>query len=71
MVPVVIKNASEVMWRGAQTLRPGTVEVVALPPVDTSRWTVETIQDHVDDVRGMFLETLEDWPRHGLLELNR
>jgi len=71
MVPVVIKNAGEVMWRGAQTLRPGTVEVVALPPVDTSSWTVETIRDHVDDVRGMFLETLEDWPRHGLLELNR
>lgn len=70
MVPIVIRNAGEVMWRGAQMLRPGTVEVVALPPVDTRRWTVETLDDHVQDVRGMFLDTLDDWPRNGLLELN-
>lgn len=71
MVPIVIKNAGEVMWRGAQTLRPGTVEVVVLPPVDTSGWGVDTLPDHVDDVRGMFLDTLEDWPRNALVELPR
>jgi len=70
MVPIVIRNAGEVMWRGAQTLRPGTVEVVVLPPVDTSAWDVETIQDHVDDVRGMFLETLDAWPTGPRLELH-
>ncbi|WP_230316203.1 1-acyl-sn-glycerol-3-phosphate acyltransferase [Conexibacter sp. W3-3-2] len=71
MVPIVIRNAGEVMWRGAQMLRPGTVEIVVLPPVDTSAWAVETIDDHVEEVRGMFVETLEDWPRNGLLELDR
>lgn len=70
MVPIVIRNAGEVMWRGAQTLRPGTVEVTVLPPVDTSSWTVETITDHVDDVRGMFLDTLADWPTGPRLELH-
>jgi putative phosphoserine phosphatase/1-acylglycerol-3-phosphate O-acyltransferase len=62
MVPIVIRNAGEVMWRGSQTLHSGTVEVVVLPPVDTSEWTVATIGDHVAEVRGMFVDTLAEWP---------
>ena len=62
IVPIVIRNAGELMWRGSQTLRPGTVEVGVLPPVDTSDWQRETIADHVAEVRGMFLETLANWP---------
>ena len=63
MVPIVIRNAGEVMVRGAQTLRSGTVDVCVLPPVDTSAWTTETIDTHVADVRGMFQRTLTHWPR--------
>lgn len=68
MVPIVMRNVGEVMWRGAQVIRPGRIEVVVLPPIDTSVWAVETINDHVDDVRGMFLDTLDHWPsrNHGL-----
>jgi putative phosphoserine phosphatase/1-acylglycerol-3-phosphate O-acyltransferase len=62
MVPIVIRNAGEVMWRGAQTISAGTVEIAVLEPVDTSDWRPETIDDHVDKVRGMFVETLTDWP---------
>jgi putative phosphoserine phosphatase/1-acylglycerol-3-phosphate O-acyltransferase len=62
MVPIVIRNAGEVMWRGAQVMHPGTVEVAVLPPIDTRRWTVPTIRDHVEEVRGMFLQTLDDFP---------
>jgi putative phosphoserine phosphatase/1-acylglycerol-3-phosphate O-acyltransferase len=62
MVPIVIRNAGEVMWRGAQTISAGTVEVAVLEPVDTSTWTTSTIDDHVAEVRGMFIETLADWP---------
>jgi putative phosphoserine phosphatase/1-acylglycerol-3-phosphate O-acyltransferase len=62
MVPIVMRNVGEVMWRGSQVIRPGTVDVVVLPPVDTSEWTVETLGEHVADVRGMFLRTLKDWP---------
>ena len=62
MVPIVMRNVGEVMWRGAQIIRPGRVEVAVLPPVDTSEWTVETINDHVADVRGMFVDTLAHWP---------
>jgi putative phosphoserine phosphatase/1-acylglycerol-3-phosphate O-acyltransferase len=62
MVPIVLRNVGELMWRGSQVLRPGTIEVCVLPPVDTSDWRRETIVDHVAEVRGMFLDTLKDWP---------
>src|SRR5215218_1138865 len=62
MVAIVIRNAGEVMARGAQTLRPGTVEVCVLPPVDTSSWTPGTIDRHVAEVHEMFRQTLAHWP---------
>jgi putative phosphoserine phosphatase/1-acylglycerol-3-phosphate O-acyltransferase len=62
MVPIVFRNVGEVMWRGSQVLRPGRVEVAVLEPVDTSDWTPETVDDHVAHVRGLFLDTLADWP---------
>lgn len=71
MIPIVIRNAGEVMWRGAQVMHPGTVEVAVLPPIDTRRWSTRTMTDHVDEVRGLFLETLADWPTGPRLELPR
>ncbi|MFC5142767.1 1-acylglycerol-3-phosphate O-acyltransferase [Actinomycetospora rhizophila] len=59
MVPIVIHDAGEVMWRGHQTLRGGTVHVDVLPPIDTSDWTVATMTEHVEDVRNRFVEVLE------------
>jgi putative phosphoserine phosphatase/1-acylglycerol-3-phosphate O-acyltransferase len=38
--------------------RPATVEVDVLPPVDTSDWSFRTIDEHVREVRNMFLRTL-------------
>jgi putative phosphoserine phosphatase/1-acylglycerol-3-phosphate O-acyltransferase len=60
VVPIVIRNAGEVMWRGSQTLHGGTVEVQVLPPVDTRDWSPETIDEHVAYVRGLYLEALAE-----------
>jgi putative phosphoserine phosphatase/1-acylglycerol-3-phosphate O-acyltransferase len=62
IVPIVFRNAGQVQWRGAQTIKAGTVETVVLPPVDTSGWSVKTINKHVAEVRGMYLDTLARWP---------
>jgi putative phosphoserine phosphatase/1-acylglycerol-3-phosphate O-acyltransferase len=62
MVPIVIRDAGRIMWRGAQTLRGGTVHVDVLPPIDTSGWSVETLPAHVDDVRSRFVEALGQRP---------
>ena len=52
IVPIVIRNAGELMWRGATTIRSGTVQVRVLPPVPTDGWTVEELDEQVDEVRG-------------------
>jgi len=59
IVPIVIHNAIDVAPRGQFVLRPATVKVTVLPAVDTSSWKGSTMDQHVDDVRDMFLETLD------------
>jgi len=59
VVPVVIHNAGDVAPKGDFVFRQATVEVDVLPPVDTSEWRRETINEHVAEVRGMFLSALE------------
>lgn len=62
IIPIVMRNCGELMPRGSMAMRPGTVEVVVLPPVDTSGWTRETIGEHAETVRRMYVETLAEWP---------
>ena len=59
IVPIVIHNATDVLPKGAFFVRPAMVKVNILPPVDTSRWTAETVEQHVADVRNDYLRVLE------------
>ncbi len=65
IVPVVIRNSGELMWRGAMTIHSGTVQIAVLPPVSTEGWTAEDLDKHVDEVRGQYLATLANWPSDG------
>src|SRR3546814_2815945 len=58
IVPIVIHNATDVAPKNEFVMRPATVRVTVLPPVDTSGWSVRTLASHVRAVRGMFLRTL-------------
>jgi putative phosphoserine phosphatase/1-acylglycerol-3-phosphate O-acyltransferase len=62
MVPIVIRNAGELMRPHSLLLAQGTLQIAVLPPVDTSKWTVKNLGKQVEKVRGMFLHTLADWP---------
>jgi HAD superfamily hydrolase (TIGR01490 family) len=62
VIPVVVRNAGELMWRNAKTLRPGTLQVVVHRPVEVSGWTTEELTERVAEVRQLFLDTLADWP---------
>lgn len=62
MVPIVIRNDYEMMTRNSLLFRPGTVQVCVLPPIDVSEWTVETLDAHMNDVRKLFQDTLDNWP---------
>ena len=58
IVPVVIHNSIDVAPKGTFVFRPARVHVDVLPPVDTSAWRRETINEHVASVRRLFLQAL-------------
>lgn len=58
IVPIVIHNATDVAPKNEFVMRPATVRVTVLPPVDTREWTAAKLNQHVTDVRNMFLQTL-------------
>jgi putative phosphoserine phosphatase / 1-acylglycerol-3-phosphate O-acyltransferase len=60
IVPIVMRNTGELMWRGSSVVRPGTVDVVVLPPVATSHWRVEDLDRHVEEIRRSYQETFAD-----------
>lgn len=62
IVPIVIRNAGELMWRNARTARPGRVEVVVHEPIPTAEWTKPDLDAAVVQVRRLYQETLESWP---------
>jgi putative phosphoserine phosphatase/1-acylglycerol-3-phosphate O-acyltransferase len=63
IVPIVIRNAGEIMAPRGVLISSGTVDVAVLDPIDTSRWTLKTLGTKVDQVRQRYLDTLADWPR--------
>jgi len=58
VVPIVIQNSSDIMPKGDMIYRPATVRVEVLPPVETNSWSVDTIDEHMNSVRDMFLRAL-------------
>lgn len=59
LVPIVLHNSGEVMWRKDVAMRPGTIRVDVLEPIETTTWAVEDLDEHVASVRNLFLETLD------------
>jgi len=62
IVPVVIRNAGEIMGRNDQTMRAGTVQVAVLPGIDVSKWKLDKLDAHIAEVRQMYVDTLNNWP---------
>jgi putative phosphoserine phosphatase/1-acylglycerol-3-phosphate O-acyltransferase len=58
IVPIVFKNALDVLPRGALVLRPANVRAVVLPPIDTSAWTREGLDGEIEAIRKSYLEVL-------------
>ncbi len=62
VVPIVIRDAGELMWRNARTAMQGTVHLAIHPPIDVGDWDVEDLDDRIEEVRALFVRTLEHWP---------
>jgi putative phosphoserine phosphatase/1-acylglycerol-3-phosphate O-acyltransferase len=37
--------------------------VAVLKPIPTETWTVEELDERIAQVRGLYLKTLDNWPR--------
>ncbi|AOW91838.1 phosphoserine phosphatase [Rhodococcus sp. WMMA185] len=58
IVPIVIHNAGERMWRNSLVAHPGTIDVDVLEPLSTDGWRVADLDKHVDEVRSLFEDCL-------------
>ena len=59
IVPVVFRNVLDAFPKDAAVVRPATIEAVVLPPIDTSSWTEEGLEEEIARVRGLFLDVLQ------------
>ncbi|MCW2713566.1 MAG: HAD-superfamily subfamily hydrolase [Frankiales bacterium] len=62
IVPIVIRNAGELMWRNARTARTGRIEVLVHEPIPTAGWKKADLDRAVIRVHDLYLNTLEAWP---------
>ncbi len=59
IVPIVVKNASELWPRGQNFVRPGTLHIEILRPVATKSWTRETLDKHLRSLHRKYLKALD------------
>lgn len=62
IIPIIFRNADDIASRESATMLPGTVDVVILPPIDVSDWTLEDLSKRIEGVRQQFADTLDHWP---------
>ena len=59
IVPIVFRNVLDALPKEALIIHPAIVEAVVLPPIDTSGWTREALDDEIENVRQLYIEVLE------------
>ena len=65
IVPVVIRNASDLAGRGGSAINAATVDVAVLPAISTADWTPATMGERIEALRSTYLDILGDWPQEG------
>jgi putative phosphoserine phosphatase/1-acylglycerol-3-phosphate O-acyltransferase len=61
IVPIVIRNAGELQWRGSKVIRSGEIDVAVLNPISVAGWTPQNLDDKIAGVRSQFVDGLDDW----------
>ncbi len=56
IVPMYFEGASELCPVNSLLVRPGEVTVWIHPPIDTSNWKIETLDEHIESVRKLYLQ---------------
>ncbi len=58
IVPVVFRNVLDALPKGAVIVRPAMIEAVVLPAIDTSTWTLDTLDEKIGGIRDRYLAIL-------------
>ena len=61
IVPIVLRNAGDLLWRGSTVIQPGTVDVIVHAPISVETWNTRALGERVEQVRGLFVDTLAHW----------
>jgi putative phosphoserine phosphatase/1-acylglycerol-3-phosphate O-acyltransferase len=56
--------------RNSTTINPGTVDVAVFPPIPVDDWTLDSLPEHIAEVRQLYLDTLANWPVDELPEVD-
>lgn len=56
LVPIYIQGARELCPGGSLRVHPGEVRVTIHPPIETDAWSVESLEQHMAEVRDMYLQ---------------
>ena len=59
IVPIVFRNTLDALPKHGFVVRAAVVEATVLPPIPTSGWTVETLDQEIARVRELYVSTLE------------
>lgn len=60
VIPVVLRNTGELMWRGSLVVNSGTIDVCVHPPI--TDLNEQNLTDRVQEIHGLFQRTLAHWP---------
>jgi putative phosphoserine phosphatase/1-acylglycerol-3-phosphate O-acyltransferase len=58
IIPIVIHNSIDAQPKGETLFLPATVKIDVLPPIDTSKWKIRALDQHMADVFDQFQEVL-------------
>jgi putative phosphoserine phosphatase/1-acylglycerol-3-phosphate O-acyltransferase len=59
IVPIVLRNTLDALPKHWLFVRPTTVDVVVLPPIETKGWTRDSLDEHIAEIHQRYLEVLE------------
>ncbi len=59
IVPIYFDGNDNLSYEGSIMAKSGKIVATIHPPIDTSSWKIETLDNHIDDVRAMYL----DWAK--------
>ena len=60
VVPIVFRNVLDALPKGAAIVRPAVVEAVVLPPIETSSWTLDSLDHEIAAIRGQYVDIIAE-----------